>query len=136
MKEIMETKNKGGRPAFTPNDKDREVVKLMAGHNIGQDKIATALGITEKTLRKHFKKELATAAAQVEAQLVANLFALAKGKDGTAFRANEFLLNCRFGWSRYAPPPLTREPDVGKKKALEQNAQPGNEPEEWAKLLN
>ena len=56
-------KNKGGRPAFEANAKDREAVKLMAGHNIGQDKIALALGITEKTLRKHFKKELLIAAA-------------------------------------------------------------------------
>jgi hypothetical protein len=125
-------KNKGGRPTFKPEAKDREIVKVMAGHNIAQEKIATALNITEKTLRKHFKKELATAAAQVEAQLVANLFALAKGKDGTAFRANEFLLNCRFGWSRYAPPPAQpREPELGKKEQLNRAAQTGHEDTGW-----
>lgn len=128
-------KNKGGRPTFEANAKDREAVKLMAGHNIGQDKIALALGITEKTLRKHFKKELATAASQVEAQLVSNLFALAKGKDGTAFRANEFLLNCRFGWSRYAPAPIAREPELGKKEQMERAAQTGHEETGWAELI-
>ena len=128
-------KIKGGRPAYVPEAKDREAVKLMAGHNIGQDKIALALGITEKTLRKHFKKELATAASQVEAQLVSNLFALAKGKDGTAFRANEFLLNCRFGWSRYAPAPIAREPELGKKEQMERAAQTGHEETGWAELI-
>ena len=128
-------KIKGGRPAYVPEAKDREAVKLMAGHNIGQDKIALALGITEKTLRKHFKKELATAASQVEAQLVSNLFALAKGKDGTAFRANEFLLNCRFGWSRYAPSSASREPELGKKEQMERAAQSGHEETGWADLI-
>ena len=127
-------KNKGGRPAFKPADKDREVVKLMAGHNIAQEKIATALNITDKTLRKHFKRELATAAAQVEAQLVSNLFALAKGKDGTAFRANEFLLNCRFGWSRYAAPPREQavEPKLGKKEQANRDALTAHEGTSWA----
>ena len=128
-------KSKGGRPAFEASAKDREAVKLMAGHNIGQDKIALALGITEKTLRKHFKKELSIAAAQVEAQLVSNLFALAKGKDGTAFRANEFLLNCRFGWSRYAPAPISKEPALGKKEQQQIAAQSGHEETGWADLI-
>lgn len=129
-------KNKGGRPAYAPRPQDAEIVKVMAGHNIHHDKIATALGITGKTLRKHFKKELATAAAQVEAQLVANLFALAKGKDGTAFRANEFLLMTRFGWSRYAPPPApSREPELGKKEQLNRAAQTGHEDTGWGDLI-
>lgn len=128
-------KNRGGRPSFEASAKDREAVKLMAGHNIAQEKIALALGITEKTLRKHFKKELLIAAAQVEAQLVSNLFALAKGKDGTAFRANEFLLNCRFGWSRYAPPPIHREPELGKKEQLDRVAQTGHENTGWGDLI-
>ena len=127
-------KNKGGRPVFVPEAKDRELVKVMAGHNIHHDKIATALGIAGKTLRKHFKKELATAAAQVEAQLVANLFALAKGKDGTAFRANEFLLNCRFAWSRYAALPREQavEPKPGKKEQANRDALTADEGTSWA----
>ena len=32
-------KNKGGRPTFEANAKDREAVKLMAGHNIGQSSV-------------------------------------------------------------------------------------------------
>ena len=128
-------RNKGGRPTFEACAKDREAVKLMAGYNIGQDKIALVVGITEKTLRKHFKNELNASAAIVEAQLVSNLFNLAKGKDGTAFRANEFLLNCRFGWSRYAPPSVTREPMIGKKEQMERAAQTGHEETGWGDLL-
>ncbi len=130
-------KNKGGRPPYVPTQKDRDVVLVMAGHNIAQEKICAALGINEKTLRKHFKKELSSAAAQVEAQLVANMFALAKGKDGTAFRATAFLLHCRFHWTQYAPPPARQgEPEMGKKEALNQAAQTGHEETTWGDVLH
>ena len=129
-------KNKGGRPKYQVSDKDREIVKLMAGHNIPQEKISIALDISINTLCKHFKKELSIAAVQFEAQLISNLFNLAKGKDGTAFRANEFLLNCRFGWSRYAAPIPPKEPSLGKKEQLDMAARTGHEDSEWGELLN
>jgi DNA-binding CsgD family transcriptional regulator len=132
-------KNKGGRPPFVPTEKDSQIVLIMVGANIGQDKIAMALGISEATLRKHFKTEIRKGAAQVEAQLVANMMRLAGGKDGTAFRANEFMLNCRFGWSRYAPPPVPRlaDPvDEGKKAALERRAIDGHKETSWGDVVH
>jgi len=133
---LKKSVNKGGRPKYVPTDKDRNIVRMMAGFGIPQEKICLAIDVSPMTLRRDFKKEIKTGAAQVEAQLVGNLLNLANGKDGTAFRAAEFLLNCRFGWSRYAPPPVHAEPELGKKQQLVLEAQTGHENTEWGNLLN
>ena len=96
----MKPKNKGGRPKFEPSKEQREIVKVMAGHNIEQAKIALALDIDNKTLRKHFKTELTNAAAMVEATLAASQFARAKQNTAVGQRATEFILNTRFGWKK------------------------------------
>ena len=130
-------KPKGGRPTFEPKDEHRRIVKIMAGFTIPQEQIALALEISEKTLRKHFKRELQIAAAQVHAQLAGNLLRLSNGNDGTALKATLEGLRMRFGWSSYAPPPSPpKAPEKGKKQLLDEAAQPGNEPQEWADLLN
>lgn len=127
----MPTKPKAGRPTYVATDKDKNIVRMLTGFGIDQIKICEALDISGPTLRKHFKKEIRIGAAQVETQLIGNMLKLANGTDGTAFRANEFLLNCRFGWSRYAPPPVTREPVIGKKEQMERAAQTGHEETGW-----
>ncbi len=96
----MKAKNKGGRPEFEPTKEQRDIVQVMAGHNIEQHKIALALGIDNKTLRKHFKTELSRASAMVEATLASNQFARAKGNNAVGQRATEFILNTRFGWKK------------------------------------
>lgn len=127
--------NKGGRPSHSPTEETRNIVTLMFGVGIPEELISSALKISIPTLIKHYKKELKCAKARMQAQCVANLSRLAQGNDGTAFRANEFLLNCRFGWSRYAPPAVTREPELGKKEKMERAAQTGHEETGWGDLL-
>ncbi|MEZ0004401.1 hypothetical protein [Sinorhizobium fredii] len=61
------------------------------------------LKIDPKTLRRHYRAELDRGAAKVEAELVLHLDRLAGGKGAVALRAITFLLQARFGWSRYAP---------------------------------
>ena len=56
----LNEKTKASRVAFEANSKDREAVKLIAGHKIGQDRIDLALGISDRTLRKHFKRSWRT----------------------------------------------------------------------------
>lgn len=67
-----------GRPAYVPTDKDRRVVKMMAGWAIPEAKIAKVLTIDPKTLRKHFAIELDVGHARLEAQLVLNLLRIAR----------------------------------------------------------
>ena len=131
-------KAKGGRPTFEPKDEHRRIVTLATAFNIPQEKIALALGISDRTLRKHFKKEISTGHAQMEIQLASNLMKMSNKKemDGVALKATLSLLQMRFGWSQYAPPPVSVEPVKGKKQLLDEAAQPGNEPQEWADLLN
>ncbi|WP_234913754.1 MULTISPECIES: hypothetical protein [Sinorhizobium] len=76
----------------------------MAGAGVPQSEIAAALAVTMPTLRKHYRDELQRGAAIVEARLAGRLMRIASGKDGTALKAIMFALQCRFGWSRYAPP--------------------------------
>lgn len=138
----MTVKNKGGRPPHEPTPKDRKFVKLLAGYGIEQAKIAEALGITAPTLRRAYKAELRQAKAAIEGYLVGRLHRLARDKTGsTAFRAVEFLLTMRFGWSRYAPPPAPKpakgEGKTGKKdQEREAAAQPPNRETPWCNLLN
>ena len=130
-------KSKSGRPTFVPKDEHRRIVKIMAGFAIPQQQIPLAIEISDRTLRKHFKRELQIAAARVHAQLAGNLLRLSNGNDGTAVKDTLEGLRMRFGWSSYAPPPVQeRVPVKGKKELLVEAAQPGNEPQEWANLLN
>ena len=136
--EAIEASNskKGGRPSHKPSEATRNIVVLMFGAGITEGLIAEALSISIKTLIKHYKKELKCAQARFMAQVAVSMFERSKGKDGTAQRAGEFLLQTRFGWSKYAPPPAPpKEPAKGKKELLEDAAQVGNEPDEWARLL-
>lgn len=126
----------GGRPKYQPTDKDRNIVRMMVGFGIPQEKICLALGISWPTLRRNFKTEIKTGAAQVEAQLVGNLLALSNGKDGTALKATMFALQSRFGWSMYSPPPVAKEPELGKKETLAMEARTGHENTGWGELLN
>ena len=134
MNNEQQPKSKG-RPRFKPTDKDRLIVRMMSGLGKSVDDIAIAVQISRRTVFSKFKNELKSGAAQVETQLMGNMLRLANGDDGTAFRANEFLLNCRFGWSRYAPPPVHKEPVLGKKEQLNQDAMGSNEDEDWGYLL-
>lgn len=82
----------------------RRFVETLAGAAIPQAKIAAALAVTVPTLRKYYRREIDRGAAVVEAQLATHLLRIASGKDGTALKALMFTLQCRFGWSRFAPP--------------------------------
>lgn len=83
----------------------RRFVQAMAGAGVPQSEIAAVLAVTVPTVRKYYRDELRRGAAVVEARLVCQLMRIAGRRDGTALKAIMFSLQCRFGWSRYAPPP-------------------------------
>jgi hypothetical protein len=49
--------------------------------------------------------------------MIHHLFRVAEGKGGEAVKAAPFVLQCRFGWSVFAPPPAEKQ--LGKKAAAE-----------------
>lgn len=72
------------RPEYEPTDESRQVVSLHATVGTPQDMIATILNIDAKTLRKHYRRELDTAAAQANAVIGGALFNKAKAGDTAA----------------------------------------------------
>lgn len=132
----MDEKNPRGRPPHQPTQQNRDIVEALTGYAIPQEKIAAILHIDHKTLHKHYADEIATGAAKVEAKLISNLLRLANGSDGTALKAITFSLQCRFGWSMYAPPPPDRPEPLGKKAQLEADAEVAHERSSWGDLLN
>lgn len=125
-----------GRPPHKPTDEQRRMVEAMAGFAIPEAKIALVIGVDDKTLRLHYATEIARGAATVEAKLAGNLLRLASGTDGTALKAIMFALTARFGWSQYAPPPVEKAEPLGKKAALEIEAEHGHKNTSWGALLN
>lgn len=105
MEKTAKRMGRGGRPPHRPSDRGRRIVELAASNAVPTIKIAEILGISLKTLFKHYRHELDRDAAKVEAVLVMHLHRLAGGKGAVAFRATKFILKARFGWSEYAPPP-------------------------------
>ncbi|NKJ91693.1 hypothetical protein GFM14_08705 [Rhizobium leguminosarum bv. viciae] len=83
----------------------RRLVQVLAAQGVPQREICRVLDISGKTLRKRCRRELNVGAAKLEAALIGHLLRLAAGDDDVALRAIIYLLRCRFGWSRYAPPP-------------------------------
>jgi len=131
----MKTKDNGGRPGHVPDDRSRQMVEVLSGFGIPQDKIADVIGVDGKTLRKYYATELQRGAATVEAKLVGNLLKLASGSDGTALKAIMFALQCRFGWSLYAPPPPEPKRPLGKKEQLRMEAETAHAGNSWGELL-
>ena len=50
----MKTKDKGGRPGHAPDDRSRQMVEVLSGFGIPQDKIADVIGVDGKTLLTFF----------------------------------------------------------------------------------
>jgi hypothetical protein len=61
-----------GRPAYQPSEEQRRIVEAMVGFGIPEAEIcglirnANGRPIDEKTLRKHFRDEIATGASKVK----------------------------------------------------------------------
>jgi hypothetical protein len=105
------------------------MVEVLAGHGIQQGEIAKVVGVSAPTLRQHYRVELDSGAAKVEAKLIGNLLRLAGGSDGTALRAIMFSLRCRFGWREESPESL------GKKEERIQRAHTGHAGTRWEDLV-
>lgn len=73
-----------GRPPYEPTEKDRMTVKVMIAGGIQQDAIADVIGLKAKALRKHFRREIDTAAAEANAAVVASLFKMTKSNVAAA----------------------------------------------------
>ena len=74
------------KPSFKPTDDERKLVEQMSAVGIPQESICLVIrdGIDDKTLRKHFRRELDTAAVKANAKIGGTLYNKAIAGDTTA----------------------------------------------------
>jgi hypothetical protein len=88
---------KAGQPKFVPTDDERKTVELMCAVGIAHEGIALCIrdGIDDKTLRKHFRKELDTAAIRANAKVGGSMFQQAINGN---VNAGKWWTAARMGW--------------------------------------
>jgi hypothetical protein len=86
---------KRGKPEHEPTKEDRDTVSLMVAGGIAQDDIARVRGLSEKTLRKHYKKELLTGAAFLNSIVIIEHVKRIKAGD---FQSIKWWEQARMGW--------------------------------------
>jgi hypothetical protein len=85
------------RPKFVPTDLHRSTVKSLAAYGIPHDEIATMIGIrAAKTLRRHFREELARGSIEATAQVGQTLYQMATSGEEPA--CTIFWMKTRAGW--------------------------------------
>lgn len=80
---------------YIPTEQERAEVMSWLSAGMTQADVCTVLGITEKTLRRAFKEELATAYAKSCGFVVGKLWQLVESGDKAAIF---FWLKTRAGW--------------------------------------
>jgi hypothetical protein len=78
-----------------PTKNDRKTAQNAAGLGLPHEQIAALIGISDKTLRKHYGKELALGKAQASAHVAKSLFNKATNGDTTAMI---WWTNAQMGW--------------------------------------
>ena len=88
---------RNGAPTFKPTDDERKLVEQMTACGIPQESQCLVIrdGIDDKTLRKHFRRELDTAATKANVKVAGTLFNKAMGGDTTAMI---WWSKTRMGW--------------------------------------
>ena len=85
------------RPRINPTQQQREMVRSLTAFGVRQEDIARKLGIrSSKTLRKHFREELDTGAADANASVAQTAYKMATS--GRCPIITIFWLKSRAGW--------------------------------------
>lgn len=92
---LPDDRRERGRPPFEPTEAQRENVANMVACGITQEQIALFLDIDTKTLGKHFRREIDTAATVANAKVGKSLFVKATSGDVGAM---VWWTKTRMGW--------------------------------------
>ncbi len=93
-----------GRPLFHPTEKDRKLAHLLASRGIPQDEIAETVGISPKTLRKHFRRELTLGGIEANMSVLYALHKMARSGRRKHLAAAIFWAKARCGFQPiYSP---------------------------------
>jgi len=108
------------KPSFKPTDDERKLVEQMSAVGIPHESIALVLrdGIDDKTLRKHFRRELDTAKIKANAKIGGGLFNKAMAGDTASLI---FWAKTQMGWSETVK--LGGDPNAPLKVVIEYDAE-------------
>ena len=90
------------RPSHRPDPQTRRQVEALAGYGVPESDIAGVVGVSPKTLRKHYRSELDHGHVKANAKVAENLFRKATGEGREAVIAAIFWLKTRAGWKETA----------------------------------
>ncbi len=86
------------RAAHAPDPVSRRQVEAMAGYGVPEHEIAGIVGIDAKTLRKHYRQELALGHTKANVKVAENLYRKACGEGRESVTAAIFWLKTRARW--------------------------------------
>lgn len=132
---IAQIRERWGRPSFSKNKENQELVATLIAAGWSQARIARYIGCDEKTLRKHFSREIEAGADMVEGMALQVL--VQKMRSGHVPSVNK-LLEIIDEKGRPAPPQKASEPradKIGKKAQANIDAQTPPEDSGWEGLL-
>jgi lambda repressor-like predicted transcriptional regulator len=132
---LTQIRERWGRPAFAKNTENQQLVATLISAGWSQARIARYLGCDEKTLRKHFSREIEAGTDLVEGMVLQVL--VQKMRGGHVPSANK-LLEIIDEKGRPAPPQRGSEskPDkLGKKAQANLDAQTPPAESGWAQVL-
>ena len=122
------------RPPHQPTPLSRAQVQMATAFGNTELETAQLIGITIPTLRRYYAEELATGRIKVRQKVAENLVRQALKDDWRAFPAIKFYLNCKAGWSEYAPSDAADK--LGKKEIAELEAKTAEAGTGWAHLVH
>ena len=137
---VSQIRERWGRPSFKKDKENQQHVAVLKARGWSTERIAKYIGCSEPTLRKNFFRELQAGADMIEAEMLAVLYAKARGGNVSAVERlmDRLELNPAFAAKnspKAAAPAGGDTPEkLGKKAMLEKAAK--NPTGSWGDLLN
>lgn len=135
---IQPIKDRRGRPSYSKSPENQVLVTVLRAANWSHERISRILGCDEKTLRKYYSRELDAGADLVEAEtLMVNYQKMRQGNSAAIGRlldiVGETALAAPHGSRKTQEKP--KEPKLGKKEQLVEDAHSGHRATGWSDLL-
>jgi hypothetical protein len=122
------------RPSFQPTAATLERVATAAGAGMSHEEIALGLGVTRKTLAKHFRRELSMGACRKRIEIIDAMYRAAMRGNVAAQKA--YLALEPRASAPAASPPSGGQEKLGKKGQANLDAGTAAAGTEWESLLD
>ncbi|MEQ1403848.1 hypothetical protein ABK249_02785 [Neorhizobium sp. Rsf11] len=134
---ILPIKDRRGRPSYRKSLENQELVTVLRCANWNHERIARYIGCDEKTLRKHFSRELEAGADIVEAEaLMVTYRKMRQGNSVATGRILDLADKTQLESPQRRQPAKEQKPQkLGKKEQAVVDARSGHENNGWGSVL-